>query len=130
MARARALIGTRFVAQGRDPHIGLDCVGLALLAYGIDPSTASDDYRLGGAHRGAILDFARARFRRVSRRRLRGGDLLLLQPAAAQWHLGIWTGDGLIHADIARRMIVERPGALAWRLTAALRPRTRFAKGT
>ena len=130
MARARALIGTRFVAQGRDPAIGLDCVGLALLAYGIDPATVSDDYRLRGPHRGAILRFAEAKFRRVSRRRLRSGDLLLLQPGAAQWHLGIWTGDGLIHADIARRMIVERPGAIGWPVAAALRPRTRFARGS
>ena len=130
VARARALIGTRFVAQGRVPSIGLDCVGLALIAYTVDPAGIRDDYRLSGAHRGAILHFAHAKFRRVSRQRPRCGDLLLLQPGATQWHLGIWTGDGLIHADIASRRIVERPGMVAWPVAAALRPRTRFAKGS
>ena len=87
VARARALLGTRFVAQGRDPAIGLDCVGLALLAYAIDPVGVSDDYRLSGAHRGTILRVAGTNFRRVARTRMRCGDLLLLQPGAAQWHL-------------------------------------------
>ena len=130
VARARALLGTRFVAQGRDPAIGLDCVGLALLAYAIDPVGVSDDYRLSGAHRGTILRLAGTNFRRVARTRMRCGDLLLLQPGAAQWHLGIWTGGGLIHADIASRKVVERPGAAAWRVAAALRPRVRLAKGS
>ena len=130
VARARALVGTRFVAQARDPAVGLDCVGLALLAYAIDPAGVSDDYRMSGAHRVAILRFAEVRFRRVSRRRVRCGDMLLLQPGAAQWHLGIWTGDGLIHADINSRRVVERPGAIEWRLAAALRPRARLAKGS
>lgn len=30
---ARALIGTRFRHQGRDPEVGLDCVGLVLAAH-------------------------------------------------------------------------------------------------
>ena len=130
LARARALVGTRFVAQGRDPATGLDCVGLALIAFAIDPTGVPDDYRLSGAHRDAILRFALPRFRRVSRRQLLSGDLLLLQPGADQWHLGIWTGSGLIHADLSCRRVVERSGAIGWPVTAALRPRTRFAKGS
>ena len=129
VGRARSLIGTRFVAQGRDSATGLDCVGLIVLAYGIDPAGVRDDYRLSGAHRAAILRGAERSFRRVSRRRLRGGDLLVLQPAVAQWHLGIWTGDSLIHADIVSRRIVERPGRPEWPVAAALRPRVRGAKG-
>ena len=129
MTRGRALIGTRFVAQGRDPAIGLDCVGLALLAYDLEAAGVSDDYRLSGTHRGAILDFAKARFRRVPRARRRAGDLLLLRPGAAQWHLAIWTGDGLIHADIASRKIVERPGPPAWPVAAVLRSRARIKGG-
>ncbi len=129
VAHGRALIGTRFIAQGRDPAIGLDCVGLALLAYGLAANGVSDDYRLSGAHRGAILEFAKAKFRRVAKLRRRIGDLLLLQPGAAQWHLAIWTGDGLIHADIAHRRIVERPGSPEWPVAAVLRPRARTPKG-
>ena len=129
LARARALVGTRFVAQGRDPAIGLDCVGLALHAYAIKAAGVSDDYRLSGAHRGAILAFAKARFRRVPILRRRVGDLLLLRPGAAQWHLGIWIGDGLIHADIVSRKVVERPGPPDWPVAAVLRPRARVARG-
>ncbi len=129
VARARALIGTRFVAQGRDPAIGLDCVGLVVLVFGLEGQSVRDDYRLNGAHRDAILRFAAIDFRRVSRRRLRAGDVLLLRPGATQWHLGIWTGDGLVHADAGRRRIVERPGALEWPLAAALRRRVRPARG-
>lgn len=129
VARARGLIGTRFVAQGRDPQIGLDCVGLALVAYEIEAARARDDYRLSGAHRAAILDFAMGGFRRVARPRRRAGDLLLLRPGAAQWHLGIWTGDGLIHADIISRRVVERPGPPEWPVASVLRPRAHTAKG-
>lgn len=129
MTRARALVGTRFVAQGRDPAIGLDCVGLALLAYEFAAEQVRDDYRMSGAHRAAILEFAKVWFWRVPRRPRRAGDLLLLRPGAAQWHLAIWTGDGLIHADIISRRIVERPGPPAWPVAAVLRPRARAAKG-
>ena len=128
--RARALLGTRFVAQGRDPATGLDCVGLVVIAYRLDPTAVRDDYRLSGPHRDTILAFSNARFRRVSRRQMRPGDLLLLQPGAAQWHLGVWTGGGLIHADATNRRIVERPGVPDWPVAAVLRPRVRFAQGT
>ncbi len=129
VGRARALIGMRFVAQGRDPAVGLDCVGLALLAYDLDASGVSDNYRLSGAHRAAILESANAKFWRVARSRRRAGDLLMLCPGAAQWHLAIWTGDGLIHADIVRGKIVERPGLPDWPVAALLRPRARTPKG-
>lgn len=129
VGRARALVGTRFVAQGRDPGVGLDCVGLALLAYDLDAGGVSDDYRLSGPHRAAILNFAKAKFRRVARSGRRAGDLLMLCPGIAQWHLAIWTGAGLVHADIVRGKIVERPGQPDWPVAAVLRPRARTAKG-
>jgi cell wall-associated NlpC family hydrolase len=129
IARARLLIGTRFVAQGRDPAIGLDCVGLTLLAYVVGGSSVPDDYRLSGSNRGAILKFANKDFRRVSRRRVRTGDLLLLRPSVTQWHLSLWTGNGIIHADAKSRRVVERPGVPAWPIAAALRRRVRPVKG-
>ena len=125
--RARALIGTRFVAQGRDVQ-GIDCVGLVVAAFAIDRSTIRDDYRMAGNHGAAIKAVAERWFRRVSRRRLVPGDLLLMRPGAMQWHLAIWTGEGLIHADARRRMVVERPGTPEWPIIAALRARRR-AKG-
>ncbi len=123
--RARTLVGTRFAAQGRNAASGVDCVGLAIHAYGIEASGIPDDYRLSGDHRLMFLKLVSRWFRRVSRRRLAPGDLLLLHPGASQWHLGIWTGDGLLHADARRRLVVERPGVSEWPVAAAYRARVR-----
>ena len=129
VARARALVGTRFVAQGRDAAIGLDCVGLVLAAHGVEASGMPDDYRLSGAYRAWILEASKRLFRRVPRTRTRLGDVLLFKVGARQWHLGLWTGGSVIHADIASRTTVERPGAPPWPVAAVLRARTRLAKG-
>jgi hypothetical protein len=45
-ARARLLVGVRFRAQGRSPQTGLDCVGLAASALGVERARA--DYALRG----------------------------------------------------------------------------------
>ena len=129
VARARAAVGTRFVAQGRSVAIGVDCVGLVMHAHGIGPHELPDDYRLTGAHRDTVLRLSQARFRRVSRRQARAGDVILFRLGATRWHLGLWSGEGLIHADLAQSRIVERPGAAPWPVAAVLRPRTRFARG-
>ena len=126
--RGRALIGTRFVAQGRDSARGVDCIGLAVHAYRIKARAVPDNYRMAGDHRSAILGFVSSLFRRISRRRIAPGDLLLLRPAANQVHLAIWTGAGLLHADARRRAVIERPGPAAWPIVAALRPRVRIKK--
>ncbi|MCY7398300.1 MAG: hypothetical protein LH466_05620, partial [Sphingomonas bacterium] len=123
MLLERALHGVEKVVVARDGSSSV------MREYAIKAAKVSDNYRLSGAHRGAILAFAKARFRRVPRTRRRVGDLLLLRPGAAHWHLGIWTGDGLIHADIVSRRIVERPGPPDWPVAAVLRPRARAARG-
>ena len=41
--RARSLIGTRFRAQGRDPQFGLDCLGLAMIAYEVGEDAVRRD---------------------------------------------------------------------------------------
>jgi cell wall-associated NlpC family hydrolase len=129
VARARAAVGTRFVAQGRDVAIGLDCVGLVMHAHRIGPREFPDDYRLAGAHREAVLRWSAFRFRRVPRPQVREGDIILFRLGAVRWHLGLWSGEGLIHADLASRRIVERPGRAPWPVAAVLRARTRFARG-
>ena len=118
VTRARALVGTRFRLHGRDPASGLDCVGLIVCAC---PAITRppDGYALrGGSAAGFAAMFvdngmtARAGEPHV-------GDVLLLQPSAAQFHLGIWTGHSLIHADAVLRRVVETPGAPAWPLVSA-----------
>jgi cell wall-associated NlpC family hydrolase len=121
--RARKLLGAPFRPQGRDPKLGLDCVGLCLAAYRMTADGTRRDYRLRGAHR-AELQLALSRhFRRISRRSMRQGDLLLLAVAPDQFHLAVLTEAGFIHADARLRRVVETPGEPGWRLIAAYRRR-------
>jgi murein DD-endopeptidase / murein LD-carboxypeptidase len=115
VTRARSLIGTRFRLHGRDPATGLDCVGLIVCAY---PAILRppEGYGLRG---GTAAGFA-AMFIANGMTQRQGapciGDVLLLQPSVAQFHLGVWSGESLIHADAVLRRVVETPGALAWPL--------------
>ena len=115
VSRARALIGTRFRLHGRDPASGLDCVGLIICAC---PAITRppEGYALRG---GSAAGFA-AMFERNGMMQRdgvpRAGDVLLLQPSAAQFHLGVWSGESLIHADGILRRVVETPGPLVWPL--------------
>lgn len=110
--RARALVGCRFRPQGRDPEIGLDCVGLACAVYRIPATDVPRDYRLRGAEQ--------MRLRREIDRHFNpahdpaAGDLLVCSVAADQLHLAILTDRGLVHADARLRMVVETPGAAPW----------------
>lgn len=115
VARARALIGTRFRLHGRVPETGLDCVGLITCAC---PAITRppEGYSLRG---GTAAGFAAMFIANGMKRReggARPGDILLLQPSTAQFHLGVWSGESLIHADGVLRRVVETPGALAWPL--------------
>lgn len=123
--RARALVGVRFRAQGRDPATGVDCAGMAIAAFGLHHAQFRRDYRLRGDHR-RELETALARdFRRVSRRQCRPGDILVLGVASDQLHLAIKTRDGFIHADAKLGKVVETPGDPRWEVIAAYRRRGR-----
>ena len=115
VTRARALIGTRFRLHGRDPASGLDCVGLIVCACPAITRPPEGYALRGGASAGfAAMFIANGMKEREGEPRV--GDVLLLQPSAAQFHLGIWSGESLIHADGVLRRVVETPGALAWPL--------------
>lgn len=111
VARARALIGTRFRPQGRPAADGLDCIGLAALAIGA--SEVPRDYALRGnpARRlAAGLETAGL----SAAERMAAGDVLAFAPGPAQLHLGIFTGTGLVHGDAGLRRVVERPLPFPW----------------
>ncbi|WP_375382376.1 peptidoglycan endopeptidase [uncultured Sphingomonas sp.] len=108
--RARSVLGVRFRPQGRDPAFGLDCVGLVAWATGLDAVPA--DYALRGGDAHAIAALVDRFARRVDA--AEPGDVLLLAAGAAQFHLAVTTGDGVIHADAALRRVVERPGPPPW----------------
>jgi murein DD-endopeptidase / murein LD-carboxypeptidase len=123
--RALALVGTPFRPQGRDPLHGLDCVGLCLLAYGLPPAAARDDYRLRGDHRDEVEAAILRHFRRLRHARPRPGDLFLMMPGDDHVHLGILTARGFVHADARLRRVVETPGAPGWPVAGIYRPRRR-----
>lgn len=123
--RARALVGTRFRPQGRVPEYGLDCVGLILRVFGVPATAARRDYRLRGDHQRELTRALGKPFRRVARTQRRAGDILLLQVAPDQFHLGILTASGFIHADARLGVVIETPGPPAWPVIAVFRARTR-----
>ena len=111
VARARALIGCRFRLHGRSAVEGLDCIGVVALAYGFD--AVPTGYALRTADVARIADgLAAAGFRAIER--LVPGAVISLAAGPAQLHLGIWTGDAMVHADAALRRVVETPGVPRW----------------
>ena len=111
--RARALVGTRFRPQGRDPQTGVDCVGLVLATFGLAQGSVRRNYRLRGDHSAEIERELAFHFRRV-RSAVRPGDLMLLAAAADQFHFGIITDRGFVHADARIGRVVETPGEPRW----------------
>ena len=119
--RARALIGARFRPQGRSAEIGLDCIGLAMLAYGLPQARVRADYRLHGGSREEMEKGLAPFFDRIPSAAAAPGDLLLVEPGARQLHLIVLTPDGYVHADARLRRVVEASGAAPWPLRSAWR---------
>jgi len=118
VAAARACVGARFRLHGRAIATGLDCVGVAALAYGQERVPAG--YALRGVRvDGVMAAIEAAGFVRVQAPR--PADLLLLAPGPYQHHLAVLTDRGIVHADAGLRRVVETPGALHWPLIGAWR---------
>ena len=122
--RAKMLVGTRFRAQGRGEH-GLDCVGLVLATFASPASAVRHDYRLRGDHRSELEQSLDAHFRRVPRSKPKPGDVMLIAIAEDQFHLGINTDQGFVHAHAGIGHVVETPGTPEWPVIGAYRKRRR-----
>lgn len=123
-AAAESLVGARFRLHGRNPGTGLDCIGLlsaALTRAGASPALPTGySLRLRDLDQWlpdpATLGFARA----VGP--CRAGDVVMLQPAAVQFHLAIASNVGWVHAHAGLHRVVlqpDRPGGTLlhhWRL--------------
>lgn len=108
-ARAQALVGTRFRAQGRGEG-GLDCVGVVLATFEIPSDAVRSNYRLSGDHLRELGDTIGTHFRRVPKTQVRAGDVMLLQAGDEQLHLAVRTTKGFVHAHAGIRRVVETPG--------------------
>lgn len=119
VAAARACIGTRFRAQGRVPGLALDCVGLVLVAGGVQAAVVPA-YALGGDHRHLLDETLRAAGCRTISSPL-PGDILVLEPAPRLRHLAIMTPSGAVHAHAGIGRVVEGPLYPGWAQLAAWR---------
>ena len=108
IARARDCLGARFKPQGRKIHLGLDCVGVAAIAFARD---VPGDYPLRGGKPEAIAAMIEAAgLRPIARDAAGAGDLLLIAASYSQLHLAVLTDVGFVHADAGLRRVVETPG--------------------
>lgn len=113
IARARACVGARFRLQGRDPATGLDCVGVAAIAFGKHAPPAR--YALRGGDEIALAEMiAASGLRDVDDDHGRPGDLVMVRAGLRQLHLIVLTFTGFIHADAGLRKVVEVPGVPRW----------------
>lgn len=121
VAAARACIGTRFRPQGRVPGLGLDCVGVVLVAAGAVEITVAPlpVYRLGGRYPDIEVIFERCGAWQVDA--ALPGDVLTVEPAAGQRHLGIITPSGVVHAHAALGRVVEGPLEPDWTISGVWR---------
>jgi hypothetical protein len=119
-AGARALVGTRFRPQGRDSN-GLDCIGVVLTTFNIPADNVPRDYQLRGGRKHELIERLRKTLRKV--RKLRPGDVILMELSAEQLHLGVRTDTGFVHAHAGLRRVVETPGAPEWPVIAIYRKR-------
>jgi hypothetical protein len=120
VARARAAVGAPFRPQGRSARQGLDCVGLAGLALGLQGLPTG--YRLrssDSARASAALE--KVGLAKIAPKLAGAGDLLLVAPALTQLHLLVLTKGGFVHADASLRRVVEVPGPVPWRIVSAWR---------
>jgi cell wall-associated NlpC family hydrolase len=121
VAAARGCVGTRFRAHGRAPGLGLDCVGVVLVAAAALPVRLPvlPPYRLGMAPLdiSAVFDDFGARETDLAL----PGDVLVIVPAPDQRHFGIVTPLGLVHAHAGLGRVVEAPIDLDWHVVQAWR---------
>lgn len=116
IAAARGCVGARFRVHGRDPAWGLDCVGVAAIAFG---RAVAGDYPPRGGRIERIDAQARAAGLAKSMAAC-PGDLVVIDEGAGQLHLAVLTQRGFVHAHAGLRRVVETPGRpanilAAWR---------------
>lgn len=108
---ARSMAGTPFLHQGRNPAVGLDCVGLWVASL----QRAGFEVRDFKAYRRfpcgrMLLAKLREQFRQVARPE--PGDLIVIRHErnAQARHVGVYLGDGqMAHADGSiGRVVVSR----------------------
>ena len=118
------MVGVPFRAQGCDPAMGVDCVGLVWAAYAAIGRRVvrPRDYPLRGWARARVAAALEAAGFVPVDAEARDGDVALIAFAAGQFHLGLTGPASLVHAHAGLRRVVETPfdagreDAALWRL--------------
>ena len=121
---AEALVGVPFRLNGRDPAVGLDCIGLAAVALRAAGCAVAVPPRLAlrRAGLGELAGLAGQAGLAAADGAALPGDVLLVRPGPAQFHLLIaGCGEHFIHAHAGLRRVVATPTPLGWPLTARWR---------
>lgn len=122
VAAVRSCVGTCFRPQGRVPGLGLDCVGVVLVAAaaaGVG-RLAAPPYALAGDN-AALLDRELVNAGCVPVAVPLSGDIVVLAPRGDRRHLGVITPSGMVHAHAGLARVVEGPIDPGWSIVAAWR---------
>lgn len=117
IAAARAAIGTPFVHQGRAVGVGLDCAGLVIHVARTIGAEHVDSSGYARHPSQGLLEAALADqpcLERVALAERQAGDVLLMRFAGDPQHLGIFSGDSVIHSYAKVGQVCEHRLDEAW----------------
>lgn len=116
-AAAESFLGCPFRLHGRDPDTGLDCVGLVLCGLKLAglKSVAPAYYGLRNTNcEKQLAAIPASGFAPISEKP-ECGDLLVVHPGPAQWHLLVVTqGQQYVHAHAGLRKVVQSQLPTLW----------------
>lgn len=118
IAAARECIGTPFLHQARVPGRGMDCAGLIIH---VAKSLGFDYQDVIGYPRRPYRDLLRKTLDsqqcldQVDHDDMSAGDVLLMRIRYEPQHLGVFTGENLIHSYSTVGRVVEHSLTAGWR---------------
>ena len=124
IAAARACLGTPFHHQGRAPGVGLDCIGLVIVALRAVGITVRDRADYGRRPDGKSLVAALQEHGAKQVAEINAGDILLFRYDGQPQHVALATGaDTMIHSFAPAGKVVETNIGSYWkrRLTGVYR---------
>lgn len=113
---AASYIGTPFSHQGRQPGLGLDCIGLVLCAFWACGYQPHEYTTYGRAPKPTTMRRELLQECRVLERGepWQPADLLWFRIRAHPQHVAMWTGRDMIHAFSRVGKVVRQPLDSAW----------------
>lgn len=116
IAAARGCLGTPFHHQGRLPRVGLDCIGLVVVALRAAGFVVRDRLDYAPRPDGVSLVHALEEHRAARVEEIEAGDVLLFRYDHQPQHVALATdGSHLIHAFAPAGRVVETEIGPYWR---------------